>query len=101
MSKRDTKKSAARQRRQREQRRGAGGRGLPRQLEQVSALLKEGELEEARNRLEELARYHPTEADVFVLLTSVCVSLEDTAAAREACERLTQIDPDNAESELM
>src|SRR5262245_17018989 len=101
MSKHKARKSSARQRQKREQRRSQSSHAIEYQLSRVLELLEDDELEKARDRLRELSQRHPGNADVLGLLANTCQDLGEKQEALEACQRLARVTPDDPDVHLM
>src|SRR5579859_1021262 len=69
------------------------GSGLLDDLDQADALIRRGNLTQARDLLADMARRHPNEAEVWGRLVNVSYSLNDSLGYQRAAERLLTLDP--------
>lgn len=69
-------------------------------LEEAEALIEDGELLEARDLLETLARQRPRDAEVLGLLVDVYFDLHDLHGYQRAAERLLRLTPNDPDLTL-
>jgi len=69
-------------------------------LAETEQLMEEERWVEARERLDALDRRFPRQPDVLVFLVNVCLELGDMEGYQAACERLLEVDPENADAVL-
>jgi tetratricopeptide (TPR) repeat protein len=75
-------------------------RSAIRLLEEAEDLIEDGDLPEARDVLEALARQRPRDPDVLTLLVNVNFDLHDLQGYQTAAERLLRVTPNDAELTL-
>ncbi len=75
----------------------AGLRSQTVDLERVQALLRSGDLAEARVLLVRAVEGNPQSPQLWAMLAGVCAGLQDWPAARDAYERALRQTPDNPE----
>jgi tetratricopeptide (TPR) repeat protein len=74
-------------------RRPARGRSLLDDLDKADALIRRGNLPQARDLLADMVRHHPKEAEVWGRLVNVNYALDDRLGYQSAAERLLALDP--------